>query len=239
MTLLSGPDLENEDPSTFDQYCEGALYHAYMFLHSPTLKLHAENETEFVVMMTPGQTSHCRNALLELGARVVMVPLLSIPELDFSHRYHYTYTKYQMWALEGIYEKILFIDLDLLFVTKSPLPLFSLIDQFHASANTSIERKYFYGGVEDWNRQFLNNFGCSEEEYTGCINGGLLLLEPNIADFKGLKEKMKSTRTRMADQYTLQRYYDYRGPRAPVLLPTIYNTMWGDEGRTKQEVDDA
>ncbi|ORY49114.1 hypothetical protein BCR33DRAFT_714169 [Rhizoclosmatium globosum] len=238
MTLLSGPDLVNEDPSTFDQYCESALYHAYMFLHSPTLKLHAENETEFVVMMTPGQTSHCRNALLELGARVVVVPLLSLPGLDYSHRYHYTYTKYQMWALEGIYEKILFIDLDLLFVTKSPLPLFSFIDEFHSVAKKST-RKHFYGGVEDWNLHFLAKFGCSTNEYTGCINGGLLLLEPNLIDYKGLLEKMKTTRTGMADQYTLQQYFAYNSTLAPIILPKIYNTMWGVRGRTKKEVADA
>ncbi|ORY49154.1 hypothetical protein BCR33DRAFT_735294 [Rhizoclosmatium globosum] len=147
ITLLSGPQLHDEKAYAFDKYCEEALYQAYSFLHSPATKLGPDSETEFVVMMTPGQTSQCRSALLELGARVIVVPILSMTELDYSHRYHYTYTKYQMWALEGIYEKILYIDLDLLFVTKSPIPLFSFIDQFHASTICQQKRISF---MEEW-----------------------------------------------------------------------------------------
>ncbi|KAJ3063022.1 hypothetical protein HDU99_005010, partial [Rhizoclosmatium hyalinum] len=50
---------------------------------------------------------------------------------------------------------------------------------------------------------------------------------------------MKTTRTGMADQYTLQQYFAYNSTLAPIILPKIYNTMWGVRGRTKKEVADA
>ncbi|KAJ3073045.1 hypothetical protein HDU98_002314 [Podochytrium sp. JEL0797] len=236
MTLLTGPDISSQDPKQTDNFCLGALFHAYTFLHNNLTKLQPSDNTEYVVIMTPGQPLHCRNALLNLGVRILEAPVIPPPDGKFDHRYHYTYSKYQMWALEGVYERILYLDGDLLYLTQSPVELFHAVDVWHQrkrlefeqtkhlqNSTSTLEKLYFYGGIADWQ--------------LGEINGGLLLFEPSHLHLQGLIDLMPTT-TGFGDQRTLGEYYKPGTARAPVYLPRRFNTQWVHH-RTQQELVEA
>ncbi|KAJ3293110.1 hypothetical protein HDU79_000693 [Rhizoclosmatium sp. JEL0117] len=183
------------------------------------------------------------------------VPMVTAPG-NITHRYGYAYTKFQMWALEGVFEKILYIDLDLMFIDKSPLDLFARIDAFHDAAelknnstketlqqgkeegtggssnSTSPSRQKFYGGVEDWNYWFI---GC--EQGIGCINSGLLVFEPDLVAYRALIELIPTTRSAIYDQHTLQVYYQSRSEHEN--FPPEYNTMWLPNGHNKEHMEKA
>ncbi|KAI9333599.1 hypothetical protein BDR26DRAFT_605614 [Obelidium mucronatum] len=226
-------------PSLWTDFCLGALFHTYTFLYNNLTKLHPADDTEFAVMITENQSKSCRESILALGARVIDVPIIPSPR-GFQHKYDYTYTKYQMWAMEGIYEKILYLDGDLLYFTKSPLPIFKEIDVFHDEMENRLReergdesgdsmapytstKRYFYGGSQDWQMS--------------CINGGLLLLEPNLKDYQGLIDLMPST-LGFGDQKTLDEYFKANTDRAGIHLSRVYNTQWVHH-RTQQELVSA
>ncbi|KAJ3027365.1 UNVERIFIED_CONTAM: hypothetical protein HDU68_003938 [Siphonaria sp. JEL0065] len=237
ITLLTGSaPTSPPPPNHLDDTCQGTLLHAYTFIHSPLTRLNTtSNDTEFIVMHTPEQPQPCLNSLLALGARLLQVPVINTADGIFSHRYHYTYTKYQMWALEGIYDRILYLDADLVYLTRSPVELFHEVDVFHhdiASLNATFgkpeeslpEKLYFYGGCLDWQMPV--------------INGGLLLLEPNLKDYNGLIELIPST-TGFGDQKTLDEYYKSKKTSLlPVKLPRRFNTQWVHH-RSEDELRDA
>ncbi|KAI9314367.1 hypothetical protein BDR26DRAFT_1016852 [Obelidium mucronatum] len=235
ITLLAGPAKPTQLSKSLDDFCLLAHYQAYSFLHGNITNLNNNNNNnkektpkiEFVVMATYETPVHCLEGLLKLGvSRIIKVPTFIVPS-EMNHRYGYTFTKFRMWALEGIYESILTMDGDMFFLKKSPLDLFDFMTR---SSVSSLGKRFpFFGAVKDWP-------GGADYE-SGQFDSGLMLFEPTIQDYKGLLDTIPSS-LGFGDQRVLTKYYNSQGARPFTVIPHYYHTSRLLE-RTKQEIEEA
>ncbi|KAJ3290178.1 hypothetical protein HDU79_003484 [Rhizoclosmatium sp. JEL0117] len=209
-----------------DDYCMGALFHAHTFLHKNLTRLKPTDNTEYTVMMTEGTPVTCTDALLALGARILIVPMIEPPDGEPMRRYALCFSKLQMFALDTVYDKIFYTDGDLLYFTKSPVPeVFQYIDDWHEEREQEGKTDHvtFYGGAKDL--------------LIDTVNAGMLLFEPSLLDYQKLLELIPMTMG-FGDQGTLQEYYRKDGPHPAVYIPSKYNTQWVMR-RTEMKLQEA
>ncbi|KAI8608086.1 nucleotide-diphospho-sugar transferase [Chytriomyces sp. MP71] len=208
MTLLTSTSATLD---SLDFYSANAILQAFMFLHYNETRFTESQSanTEFVVMITLQIAQHVRAALLEMGARLIVVPVLSNRHMK-GHRYRDVFTKFQAWRLEGAYDSILYVDVDLLFLQTNPVDdLWALLeDHERVAAN---KRKPFFAAARDkWQRT---------------INSGLLLFRPSLTDFKALVRLAETgTVSQFPDQTVLDAYWK-NVSGAYTEIPATYNFM--------------
>ncbi|KAI8612801.1 nucleotide-diphospho-sugar transferase [Chytriomyces sp. MP71] len=213
--FVATPDYRRKLALDSDWFFTGAFLHAYSFLHDPVTKISPGDDAEFVVMITKLVPREYRRALIDLGARLLEVPLIEIEgrkKLN-GDKYQYLYTKLNMYRLENIYDSILFLDVDLFFFRESPMPLFNLIN----SAD-------FFGSTAEW------------KEGYGTFNSGLQLIKPSENRYQTLIALAhNSSYARYGDQGLLNKYFHPNGAHPVTLLPQSYNTHHLEE-RNETEI---
>ncbi|KAI9334048.1 nucleotide-diphospho-sugar transferase [Obelidium mucronatum] len=214
--LTSGED----SPSVFDAYFTAAVAHVFTFTQYFNSLNYANLNYEYVVMVTENVSARQRSVLLRMGARVLVVPSITrrdlpgMPKLTprYSHlsldkggEYEYVYSKLQMWRLEGVFETILFHDLDLFFLKDTdPAPaLFKFADAINSS--------YFLAAAWD----------CCDET----LNSGLMVFSPNKERFKEMKQLAPTPPYNYFGDQTLVHHYHWNRSLVTVL-PQAYNVIY-------------
>ncbi|ORY39127.1 hypothetical protein BCR33DRAFT_720367 [Rhizoclosmatium globosum] len=129
--FVAQADVNTHRLSDSGWFFTGAYFHAWTFMKREETRIRDEEDVEFVVMITEMVPKGYRIALEDLGVRLLVVPIIEIEgrkKID-GDKYQYLYTKLNLFRLEGIYDSILFFDVDLFFLRTSPLALFSYIPQ--------------------------------------------------------------------------------------------------------------
>ncbi|KAI8614905.1 hypothetical protein BC830DRAFT_342758 [Chytriomyces sp. MP71] len=210
MTLLTSG---SSDPDALDFYSANAILQTFMFLHfNDTRFTPAQARAfEFVVMITPQVPVHVRAGLLEMGARLIFVPPISIIRLKAKEdAYQDVFTKFQMWRLEGLYDSILFVDVDFLFLRRNPVAeLWDFIEAH--DRNASCRGKPFFGAAQD----------CCQKT----INSGLFLFRPALEHYRGLINLIeRQDWTEFPDQKLLDFYWK-NVTASYTKIPGTYNFM--------------
>ncbi|KAJ3076346.1 hypothetical protein HDU98_003928 [Podochytrium sp. JEL0797] len=215
-----------------DWFFVGSYLHAFTFLHRPETRLKPEDDTEFAVMVTPLVPQAYIDGLLDLGARVILVPSIEIPGREKpGDKYQYLYTKLNMYRLEGIYSAVLFLDVDINYFHKSPVTLFN-----HVSPKidaTSPTHPYFFASTREW------------QDGNGIFNTGVQLMIPSNYHYEQLLTLAKDpNKTKYGDQGLLNVYFGAKGDlkasgdRAWMELPRLWNVNHL-EARTREEMETA
>ncbi|KAI9337494.1 nucleotide-diphospho-sugar transferase [Obelidium mucronatum] len=159
-----------------------------------------------------------RLALEDLGARVLEVPPIEIPGREKpGDKYQYLYTKLNMFRLEGIYDKVLFFDVDLFFLRDSPIDLFDWIPE---------NATYFFGSTSEWKKGY------------GAFNSGIQLFKPSHFHYSELIEKARDPNfAGYGDQSLHNHYWVKDGPFPWTELPQKYNTHHLYDRNTQEIAD--
>ncbi|KAJ3028199.1 UNVERIFIED_CONTAM: hypothetical protein HDU68_002227 [Siphonaria sp. JEL0065] len=204
--FVAEPDVYAKKFKDAAWFFTGAYFHSYTFLkHEPT-RIKNNHDIEFVVMVTELVPKGYRLALEDMGARVLLVPAIEIKgrEKTPGDKYQYLYTKLNMFRLEGIYENVLFFDVDLFFLRQSPVDLFDWIPK---------NATYFFGSTQEWKKGY------------GAFNSGIQLFKPSHFHYAQLIEKASDPDfAGYGDQSLHNHYWKTGGPYPWTELPQKYNT---------------
>ncbi|KAJ3112714.1 hypothetical protein HK100_002233 [Physocladia obscura] len=165
---------------SFDFYTLSTFLQAFIHLQNPSTRLSNFTESEFVVMTTIHASPEIRESLVLLGARILIVPSIQ-PSKNTPARgsqFEFVYTKLNLWRLEGVYDQILFIDVDLFLLQDTiASDLFKILSETldalsnNSSVATDSTRKNVLMGVKD----------CCVRPIE--LNVGLMLFEPSLLHF--------------------------------------------------------
>ncbi|KAJ3235984.1 hypothetical protein HDU78_004897 [Chytriomyces hyalinus] len=221
LATASSDDFRLQPLRDADWFFVGACLHAYTFLHSEKTRLQPSDDTEFVVMVTEFVPQPFQDTLLEMGARVLQVPSIEIAGREKpGDKYQYLYTKLNMYRLEGIYDSILFLDIDINYFEQSPVQLFSSVKPRKSPDG----HPYYFGSTREW------------QNGNGIFNTGVQLLIPSIHHFNALLELAKDpVKTKYGDQGLLNVYFAGDGELPWDELPQFWN-MNHLEVRNESEV---
>ncbi|KAJ3402311.1 hypothetical protein CcCBS67573_g02772 [Chytriomyces confervae] len=203
-----------------DWFFTGAYFQAYTFLHNNITRIQPHDDAEFVVMVTDMVSKDFKTALLDLGTRVLTVPVIEIEgrKKNDGDKYQYLYTKLNMFRLEPVYDAILFLDVDLSFLHKPVMNIFNYITParsypYNSTTPSRTRRLLYFGSTPEWKRGY------------GAFNSGLQLLTPSEQRFQELFRLAQDPNyARYGDQGLLNQYFHPSGAQPVHLLPQILNT---------------
>ncbi|KAI8608181.1 hypothetical protein BC830DRAFT_30808 [Chytriomyces sp. MP71] len=207
ITLLLSSDTKE---GSMDFYSIGAILHTFLFNHYPATKFtKAEaSDTEFAVMVTPMIPSTVRDALLDVGARLIVVPVLVLQDWDsvFPH-FQYVMTKLRVFQLEAVYSSILFVDADVFYLHTNPVSgLWKYLEAHEANPDT----------------RDTPFFGASPDPCKPTINSGMFLVRPSIAHFNDMvRLAVTPPYNEYVDQTAIHFYY--ANMTGMTHFPEIYN----------------
>ncbi|KAI8621837.1 nucleotide-diphospho-sugar transferase [Chytriomyces sp. MP71] len=202
VTMCVGPPLESVTPEdeyhVDDDLCLPALLQTHIFLHRLYTRLSRDrDEAEFAVLATSDTPIACRNALVDLGARVIVVP--AIVGNSTKPGYERTYTKLQLWALESVYRRVLYLDADLFYFKRTPKNLFHLLDE------TNVPIVFPTGEGQVGKPEMVAVTG-----HKAGFNAGLMIFDPSDDAYFKLLEMMPQ----------------YGGNGDQPILNAYYNNTW-------------
>ncbi|KAJ3196145.1 hypothetical protein HDU82_001881, partial [Entophlyctis luteolus] len=198
LTLLADSPLRNH-PSV---YTLCAIIQAFIHLHYNATRLPQTADIEFVVMATTVTPNKTRKSLLELGARLLIVP--PVRPGPKGSQFEFVYTKLQAWNLEGVFDKILFLDLDLFLLGPSPVEL------NHGSRETNIVQRLL-DHVQMQNDSVICGVRdcCIRPEE---VNVGLMVFVPSQYHFKRMLEVIETPPyNKHFEQSLVTEYYRHLG----------------------------
>ncbi|KAI9330771.1 hypothetical protein BDR26DRAFT_922439 [Obelidium mucronatum] len=189
--------LKYSTSSSNSDNCLGAQLKAYTFLHQNPTAIKETDDSEFAVLVTSNDLaddSACIASLQQLGARIIQVPLVPVPNTGLRNDLKIL----QLWALEDIFDRILFVNQTLNFFTSSPLPL--------------LRKTIFDGGL---------NFGACPNAKSSGISSDLVLFKPSkhiYYELVDLAIGSSSSSNNTSVTNILDAYFD-----SPILLSVSYN----------------
>ncbi|KAJ3123641.1 hypothetical protein HK100_011534 [Physocladia obscura] len=220
ITLLTGPPLQhisfNTPENELSESCLLALLHSHIF-----------HNYDFIVLTTtpPSISYACTNSLLANGARIFHAPPVSAPPADTAtgHRYAYTFTKLHMWALDGLFESILYLDTDMFLFSNETLEV--VWDAYDEVGQPE------FAACEDW-------------QIRGTVNTGLMIFKPSAVVYKELMKSVTTTGG-FGDQGTINAYFSSNKNRTATIndqkrigiLPRRFNTQWVMHRSDKELLD--
>ncbi|KAJ3283602.1 hypothetical protein HDU79_008936 [Rhizoclosmatium sp. JEL0117] len=219
--FVAQADVNTHRLSDSGWFFTGAYFHAWTFMKREETRIRDEEDVEFVVMITEMVPKGYRIALEDMGVRLLVVPIIEIEgrkKID-GDKYQYLYTKLNLFRLEGIYDSILFFDVDLFFLRTTPLALFSYIPQ---------NATYFFGSTHEWKRGY------------GAFNSGLQLFIPSHYHYTQLIHHAHDPKfAGYGDQALHNRYWHAEKSEYPwTVLPQRYNTHHLEE-RNMTEIENG
>ncbi|KAI8616386.1 hypothetical protein BC830DRAFT_1118294 [Chytriomyces sp. MP71] len=209
ITLLISTDKEQ---TSMDFYSMSAILQSFLFIHYPATKFSESeaNETDFAVMVTPMIAPHVRDALLDVGARLIVVPTLVLKDWDPIYaKFQYVMTKLRVFQLEGVYSSILFVDADIFFLKRNPASdLWKYLEAHEANPAT----------------RGTTFFGASPDPCQPTINTGLFLFKPSIYDFKEMTRLATTPPYNKYVDQTAMHYY-FQNATGMTIFPEEYNVI--------------
>ncbi|KAJ3347554.1 hypothetical protein HDU83_002017 [Entophlyctis luteolus] len=202
-----------------------ALLQTHAFLHDPKTKIPDSQDVEFVVLITPLTSETINEALLLLGARLLRVPPLTPHNLPgaesrmfaVGNRFkmgpggpdEFAFTKLHLWRLEGVFESIIYLDLDMFFFSVHvSAELHRLIETADKKAGD-----YFFAAPRSWQN------GCC-----GMINPALMVFSPSRRHFEGLLAIATTDDYFAYESQTLYSRYHVERKGVWIELPQKYAT---------------
>jgi alpha-N-acetylglucosamine transferase len=216
--------------SLLDPYFAATLNLVYRNLWSPTI---ASKSRPFTVFVAPFVPQEQRDVLAGAGAVIQELPLvLWEPTIEGVYvRWRDQFSKLHMWY-QTQYSRIAFMDSDAFPIANIDAVFDEVVEQkCHTSRMT----------LEDWaepEKEGLCEYvfaGVSDLD--GGVNGGFLVIKPNLAVHKRLlREYMKTDEydNTYAEQTFLRWHFAENGPFPAQLLPRKYNAYFpkdDDEGK--------
>ncbi|KAJ3025336.1 UNVERIFIED_CONTAM: hypothetical protein HDU68_007246 [Siphonaria sp. JEL0065] len=204
-----------------DFYVMAVMLQIYNFLHNPTTKIpsHLMESTELLIAVTHKVPRHYREALISLGARLLILPIL-IKGGEKDTRYEGQYTKLSLWRLENVFETILYLDGDIFYLHECPIPFLWDFYDSRQIVNKKLNPKHdFFASTKDWARDY---------PLFGVINAGFLFFKPRVAHYKGLMKRAETPGyNRYVEQQLIGRYFAQDMPQRQwyTPIPPKYNVM--------------
>lgn len=207
-TFLAPPMNLTEQPN---YYFINVLALAHKLLHHPLTKITSPN-TEFVVLSSKTLPEGMQTSLLMMGARLILADHIQLPgALAANPNWSDCFTKLYMFALQGIYDQIVYYDADMT-ILRNPEGLF---DYFPKTTNST----YFFGAARD--------VGLDASKF----NAGMMAIVPSLHHYRQIMKfstHIRSYDAAFMEQGLLNWYFSTAGPSRIRWrkLPYRYNAQW-------------
>ena len=200
-------------------YLTGALVLGYTLMKTSTL-------LDRVILVTPDVSDNYKEYLSKFYTNVIDIEYTNVNSEIFSEentRFSNVFTKLECLALAQ-YKKIILLDLDMIIVRN--------IDHlFQLRPPAACLKKYYvpYGKI------IPANMICDKTgKMVGSINAGLMLLEPNLAEWSEIKSDIEKDTQLIKYKYPEQDYLSLRYCGKWTSITFNYNFQFGLTNRVKK-----
>ncbi|KAI3638595.1 hypothetical protein MIR68_003093 [Amoeboaphelidium protococcarum] len=215
ITMLTDIPLKNG----LNGYLESVRLLVYRFLIHNNTRILDEQSFEFVVLIGETIPQVIADEFVQMGARVIKVPLVHIPGIQNTGQWKDCYTKLQMFRFV-FYDLIMYLDSDMLYAHRRD-------ELFHWLKDT----------VQKLKAQKRDQYFAAAEDYKlkGSFNAGMFVTRPSCRVYKELIDT--APRSDLYDvgwmEQGLFNYYFRRGQlekqprhREWLNMPYEYNAQW-------------